>query len=526
MSTKKILIPVFILVFLIRLVILLKSSYTFYSDDAIYASIARMWIEKDFSRVFHPTWPPLFPALSALFYLVTTNFEFALRFVSLISGILLLVPAFYLMKKTLSSSHAWAFIFSLIFISPLLLMSLFPLSDSLAMLLTISGLATFFIALKESTKRIQNKFILIGSFLFALNYLTRPEGSMFFFFTMVFMFFYFLAKLEFKRILIIFPLALCIFLFTVSPYAIAIRFQIQEWSLSPKFSAQIQQGHVFTLNNRNTTWAQEVGSVKNPDYSSPYFKNGFGYVLDRFSSLKQLYAQKQKRWVEVFLKIFPVWSVVVILIGLTNIFSKKLAWPLLYLLFIMVTSVPLTIFTAAQFDIRYLAWLIPLLLYFFYLGIEKVFYIFFRIPQIFIPSIFLGFFLTFPGFSASYIYNPLRFAEDFSNTYDKNELKEVGLWIKKNTSQPNPRVMMRHEGVEFYSGGETIYLPQVTYEKLVEYAKTNKVDYIVAWDENLSYDDKLSILMDQKSAHPGLGDVYIVGDVLNPKVIVYKLLEN
>ena len=146
MSAKKLLIAAVFVIFLIRLVILLKSSYTFYSDDAIYASIARMWIKGDFSRVFHPTWPPLFPALSAFLYLITNNFEIALRLVSLIAGVLLIIPAFYLMRRTISTFHAFAFAFSLIFIYPLLLMSLLPLSDSLAVVLTISGITSFFIA--------------------------------------------------------------------------------------------------------------------------------------------------------------------------------------------------------------------------------------------------------------------------------------------------------------------------------------------------------------------------------------------
>lgn len=515
-----------VLTFIIRLVILLKSSYTFYSDDAIYASLARMWIERDFQHVFHPTWPPLFPLVSAVFYLVTSNFELALRLVSMVSGVLLLVPLYYMMKNTLSAFHAFFFILAIMLISPLLLMSFLPLSDALATLLALSGITSFFIAFKEKNKERQNKFIFLGALLFGLNYLTRPEGTMFFFLTMIFMFFYFIINSKFKKIFTIFPIAITIFFLTVSPYAIAIRLQIEEWSLSPKFSAQIQQGHAFALNKRNTTWAQEIGSVKNPNYQSPYFKNGFGYVLGRFYFLKQLYGQKQTRWLEVFLNIFPVWSVAIFLLGIAKIFSKQFFWPISYVVFIMSVSVPITIFTAAQFDVRYLAWLIPFFLFFFYLGTKRIFTISSRIPQIVVPLVFLGSVMTFPGFSANYIYNPLKFAEDFTNTYDKRELKEIGLWIKKNTSAPNPRIMMRHEGVEFYSEGETIYLPQITYRELIDYAKKNKVDFIVAWDENLAYDDKLSLLLDKKVAHPGLQEVYLVGSDSNPKAVIYRLVEN
>ena len=242
--------------------------------------------------------------------------------------------------------------------------------------------------------------------------------------------------------------------------------------------------------------------------------------------MKQLYGQKQGRWVEVFLKIFPGWSIVIILIGLSSIFSREMRCPLSYVVFIMATSVPIIIFTAAQFDVRYLAWLIPLILYFFYLGVYKVINHFSQVLNIVTPLIFLGLLIIFPGFSVNYLYNPIKFAGDFSNTYNKNELREVGLWIKNNASQSNPKIMMRHEGAEFYSEGEIIYLPQISYEKLIEYAKVNKVNYLVAWDEDLAYDDKLSGLLESKSENPGLEEVYMVGDKSNPKVVVYKLTEN
>lgn len=526
-KTTLTLIIILILLLILKVFILVNSSYTLYSDDALYGQLTRMWIEKNFQRMFHPFWPPLFPALAALVYQVIPNFETALRLVSLVSGVLLLVPLFFLMKKTLSPLHAFFYVLTVALFSQLTLMSMMPLSDSLSMLLAISGLVAVFVALIEGSR----KFIFLGSFLFGLNYLVRPEGTMFFFLTIIFLIFYFVVKYQWKNLFFVMAVSLMIFLITISLYAIAVRLQLGQWSLSPKFSAQIQQGHSFALNNRGTTWSQEVDSVKSPVYQSPYFKNGWQYVLEHFYSLKKWYQQKQARWTTVWLGIFPAWSVLIMVAGIVSYILKVKFWPFLYLLLVMMAAIPITIFVTPSFDIRYLAWSIPFFLFWFYLGVARIVsaLIVWRFPRGNLSSVLTAVIfsiaaMTFPGLSVDYIFHPVAFAQNFSNTYDKRELREIGLWIKNNSPHPNPKIMMRHEGVEFYSQGETVYLPQVSYDTLLDYARKNKANFLVAWDEDLENDDKLSLLLDDRMAHPGLQKVYLVGDN-SRKAVVYTLTD-
>lgn len=102
------------------------------------------------------------------------------------------------------------------------------------------------------------------------------------------------------------------------------------------------------------------------------------------------------------------------------------------------------------------------------------------------------------------------------------ELESAGLWIKEHTPHPIPKIMMRHEGVEFYSVGQTIYIPQISYDEVIKYAKKNDVDFIIAWDEELANDEKLKVLMDRNIKYSGLQEVYYVKK--RGQIIIYKIL--
>ena len=506
---------IFIVLFIPRLWIIFNSSYTFYSDDAIYAILAKSWTLGNWGYIFHPTWPPLYPALSAVVALGTQSFESALRATSLFFGTALIIPLFILLRHTMSQVQAISYSIALALFTPLLTMSVLPLSDSLSVFLIISGLVAVFFAFYSSSEP-KRRLLLLASCIFGLVYLTRTEGTMFFFFTLLYLLTHMMGFRTKKYILTVL-LFIAVFIITISPYVIASRVQLGEWSLSPKFSAQIQQGHSFALNSRGTTWAQEVTSPKNPDFQSPYFRNGTGYLLERLYYFMRLYPEKQVKWQGVFMSIFPAWMIVIVLAGAAGLFKSRNIKGNLYLIFILAMAIPVTIFSTPVSDVRYLVWTIPVFLYFFYLGIGLI------VKEKKLAAIFtLILVLTFPGVTTDNLVNPKKIADNFSKVYNRVELKEAGFWIKDNSLVSVPKVMMRHEGVEFYSEGETIYIPQISYEEFLSYAGKNNVDFIVAWEDELAGDQKLHTLMENRSEHPGLKEVYSVkGKSL---LIIYTLL--
>ena len=69
--------------------------------------------------------------------------------------------------------------------------------------------------------------------------------------------------------------------------------------------------------------------------------------------------------------------------------------------------------------------------------------------------------------------------------------------------------MTRYENIEFYSDGNTVYLPQeLTYVQMIEYAKRQKVDYFIAWTETLSNENNLVFLLEENADTPGLNKVF------------------
>lgn len=508
----------FVLIF--YLFIILNSTLVFYSDDAIYATIAKYWINLDWSHIFHPTWPPFYPLVSALIYFFTHNLENSSRIVSAISASLVLIPLYKLTLETTSKIVAVIFIVLVAFLTPIIDLALSPHSDMLSTFLLISAMVSFFFYLQK----LKLTYLIISGLLFALTYLTRAEGSLFFTLSFFYLSVYCLKTLiQNRKPLLNFLLPIVVFtitfFFIASPYMLAVGKQIGGWPLSAKFSAQIQQGHAFALNDFNETWAQDIDSVNNPNYQSPYYKNGVKFMLDNFDYLLKWAIQKYTGWQNLFYTVFPFWSLIFIITGFTKIVEKKYI-NLNYFLFILFTTIPITIFSTSINDIRYLLWTVPLLLYFFILGTMKFFSLFSKKASlIFIPTLLV---LLFPGSSLHSILNPEKLVVEYSAINNRPYFIEVANWIK-NQSIKNPKIMMRHESVTYYAEGEMVYLPQTSYQKMIDYAKKHDVDYLVSWHGELSTDTELSSLLDKNIKHQDLQVVYSQNNQGNT-IIVYKLI--
>lgn len=515
--------------FLFHLIILTNSSITFFSDDAIYASLAKFFSEGNFAKAFHPTWPPLFPALSALVYFFIQDWEISLRVISMMAGVLIIIPLFFFIKQNLSTHHALLFSLSITFFYPLLNFSLLPLSDSLSMLMIVWAIVVISSCFNSFKK------IFIGGVLTGFIFLTRSEGAMFFHLFLSLIAFYLIIHIFLKKKLELInlagiPIFVIAFLLIISPYAIATRNQLGYWTLSQKFSAQIKQNHAFALRD-GTAWAQEVTSIKSPNYKSEYFRNGTTYLLDRFDYFARLFNQKVASWKDIFLSFFPSWSVLLIGVGILNIFRKKLFWTIFFIIFLFIIAIPATIFTTPIADVRYLLWIFPFLIYFFYLGLITSLTILLEISKIKLTRflklaiILLPFIasLTLPSFYLEGFIHPLIYARTITKVHNRSELKDTAKWINENSQKSNPKIMMRHEMLEFYANGETIYLPQTSLEEVVSYAKKNKVDYLVAWKRELIGENDLTPLFDSNFQHPMLERVYSIQTKDGP-LIIYSLL--
>jgi hypothetical protein len=363
---------------------------------------------------------------------------------------------------------------------------------------------------------------------FGLAFLTRSEGSLFLILSVVFLsgfsFFKFIRNknlnLLFQEIKKVFILLTTFFLF-ISPYFFSNYQKTGSLTLSQKFSAQIKQGHAFEL-RKGSTWSQEVVSVKSPNYKSDYFKGGTSFVIEEYHWFWFWFKQKSMAWLHFFLTIIPLWTIPFIVLGIIYSFRKKNNFFVsLYLLFINISAIPITIFSTAMIDIRYLIWVLPFIILFIFLGIKQVL-ILLKINIKLMPVPMFLSTLLLPIFTPNYILHPQKLAESVVINYQRIETIKAAEWINLNSAHPNPKIMSRHEGLEYYTNGETIYIPQVDYPGLIKYAKDKNVDFLTAHEQELVADPNLNLLLNQEQNFPELKKVYHFPEE-NPQILIYTL---
>lgn len=526
LKTHKLLISLVAINFFYRLFIILNSKVTFYSDDAIYATLARFALEGNWSKFFHPTWPPLYPFATAIAYLIFGNWEFSARFISAIAGSIILIPVFILSKDILSKTVRILLIISVGAILPLVKLSSLPFSDVLAALLIICALTSVFTFFQQTSKL---KPLLWAGIFLGLVTLTRAEGTMFFGLTLAFLLIFWTiqtilaawkSKFSLKLFLPLFTFIL-VYLITVSPYAIAMRIKLGEWTLSQKFSNQVQQGHSFALKN-GTTWIQEVDSISSPNYKSPYFRNGLSYVLDNFDYFRWWFWQKLAIWKMVFAANFPSYVIILFALGLLKLFQKRNFWSLNYLLWVLAWAIPVTIFSTPLADIRYLLWTSIIFTFLYYLSLDQLAKFFTKnsLIKIILPCLGFALSLTWPLFSVPSTLQPLQIATSITKDYYFPEIIEASSWINQNSDKP--KIMMRHEGIEFLTRGQTIYLPQADYAQTIDYSRKHSVDYLIAWDQELGGDKYLSNLFQEDFTSSELEKVYQIRNK-RTNLVIYTL---
>ena len=500
MFKSEILTSLFIFCFslLYKIFVISNTSYIFYSDDAIYATLARWFSEGKLLQAFHPFWTPLFPFLISLVHGFISEWETSGRLVSAFAGSLIVVPLFVLVKRTVSTTSAFIFASTIPFALPIFELSLVALSDVLSTFLIISSIVVMFFWAGNRNKH-ANKLFLLAAFLTGLSYLARPEGLLFFALFLFFAFIFISAqisrkKFEAKRILII-PLFILIFLITISPYVIATKIQLGSWTLSSKGSAQFKQDHAFLLRENGETWAQEVWSVA-PNYQSYYFHGGAEYLFKKIDYFIFGFGKKFTAWRDMFSSFFPTWAAFLITIGAVSTLFSKHRLGFLLIQFILFTAITVSVFSAPFADVRYLLWTMPFFVLFFIYGMRNLLLIL-RLNKKLAGIIASLFPLALTIFDWNLVFNSSSLVNYFNNRYFNPEVINISRYI--NANKASPVIMMRHEGISWYANGKTVYLPQGNARSVVDYAKRKGVDYLIAWDSEISGEKDLnSLLSDTK----------------------------
>lgn len=474
--------------FLIRYVVLFsQSSFGLYSDDVIYMSMARSFLEGDFSKILHPWWSPFFPLVSAFFHVFIEDWGLTGRAVSVVFGSLLVVPI-YIITKTYT--NRFAAILSGIFIvlfRPLVNSSIQPLSESLLI---------FFIwmALMMSLKSLAAKNIYIAfsaGIFWGLASLTKSEGALFFisllFIIFVYLSFTFVksrirkvAKLSLVKILVFILLG---FLVVYAPYNIALQNKYNgKVTLLTKVSANANQGSPFHYNNLKTsTWAQDIFGFNTFNINSE-FNSGYLSLLKQHSEawIRDTTIRINYTINLIFINYLSKVGVVLFLFSIFWLIPRLKNMPVLTILFLaLVFSFLMTMFFAPYTDERYVYSFFPLFPIGISVGLNNMHALLISIKNFnkLKTLFFIVAFLLIFKFGSFY---SLFLLKDIKNLNIKpSVVSPYDQWLAKN--DPGKRAMMRHEANSFYSRSFVVYPPNaVTLKELLEYARLWKVDYIIA----------------------------------------------
>lgn len=525
-----------LLAFAVRL-FLLRYEYVLSPDGVYYALLGKNLVSGNFREGLSTYWPPLYPLLVGLSSLLFHDLEFSGRFVSLLTGSLLVIPVYLWSRDSYGKEVAYLSVILTILYPSLTFYSTLVATEPTYTLLLMTGILTGWSAISKGSR---GAFFLTGLIL-GLCYLTRPEaiGYAGLMVVIILSTRLFSNQLRLKKILFNILILLLGFIVLSFPYTLYLHQETGVWTISEKLNAHFSVSEIdsnsrwFGLSDDGQStladrlWAgNRIEERSHPVKAAIMSGTGKRDLLNfLFLHLKALKIEYEVMIPQIFPPIF------IILSGLGlfgTIWSKERVGREIYLLvFLISTLIGYAIMVPTE---RYLVPLLPILICWASKGFVEFENWLLKttgyknesisgrnlklLRVLFLSALLLS---LLPQ-----ITEPIR-AEKRNQSF---ELKEVAEWIKDNTNSL-PLVMSTSPLTAFYSGGRHIYLPDEEYPEVLEYARRKKVDYIVINERGVTkLTPPLKFLLDDQSQHPGLDLIYKYDKEPGYKVLVFKLEDN
>ncbi len=494
-QTMMVLGGIFLLALLFRL-LLFRYRFAIGFDEPHYLQLAMSGRLNGLREMFHPYWPPVFPAFIALFSLVGSNLALAGRLVSAVMGSALVLPIFYLTGQFFPRRVAVVSALLIAFNPLLAFMNTSIMVESTFMLLAISGIAISWQAIqRNSTWRGA-----LAAVFWSGAYLTRPDGIGF---LLVFLAFLFLRLLllrqagQWKRTVMFMVAAIACFAITAAPYVRYLHQQIGRWSLSLKWEVgRIDIDQFRTLSNDNH-WLPVDMAYHQGDFTRIYDLPEFSRQMEtnHYLALKEKAANFYQALNEAVPGLLSSFLLILLVAGLSRIeFTSERIWLTGYLLaiiaFFWFIVVPLF-----YVNDRYLIPVLPLC--FIWIGNGVV--------LLFQALTGLASRLSILAQQASWRRNALvwlvicglvvglAYLPEIGRvvTLDRHsreiwadavEHQKAGDWLRQQSSTP-PILMAQNHSIDFYAGNynirESINIPRNEWPRVLEYARYRKVQFLV-----------------------------------------------
>ncbi len=517
--------------FLIRLLVI-PDETAVTPDGVFYATLGKKIISGDLWGGISAYWSPLYPFLIGISSLFFQDLEFAGRFVSVIAGTALIFPTYFLIRNIYGISGAFLGVILVTFHPSLIQSSGWVLTESLYILIFTTGIMTGWCSLREGRKQ---KFFLTG-LLFGSAYLTKPEAigfiGLLFFLTAGTKFF--CRKLNFRFLVTRYLFLLFGFAILFLPYVIFVHQKSGHWTISQKLQNNIttiehEKGFLeLAADGQMTMIDQLMGDAyetKNQQTKNSSSTSLSSVKFNYTEFIPKTYRNLKKEVKEYIPRYLPLPFILLVAAGF---FYKP--WTRLrlaneaYLFSFLICT--LLGYAISVINFRYSLALTPILICWASNGI-----VMFsdwatkstsnlRIRFLKINSIMVQFFTSIIA-SAFFMFMLFMQTHMNNDSLPDFEQKKAGLWIKNHKNSPS-LIMARTPIAAFYAEETHIYLPNEDFLRVLEYAKRQKVTYLIEFQDKLENNRKF-IIPDEHNLPQDLKIVYENDYENDYKIIVYQL---
>jgi len=560
MNRKEILLLLclFLMAMYLRLIPVMKTESIVLFDNAFMAALGGELVHGHINDGLHGFYPPFYPLMIGIFSLVIKDVALAARLICVVFGSLIIFPIFLLAKQLYNSKTAILSCFFVAIHPFMIYMSKGMHKEIIFVFLIILFFWINFLAFKKKSIGL----FFIGGLIIGLSYLTKGEGLVYLvLFLLCNVYLIFRLSLGKKFLIKSITFILIGFLSVSFYYIWFLSKQEGKLTFSSRLTfALLHRGNymprmervAFGLIDNGHSTPQHIAQTLGRRYALPEGLISY-YKKNIVNNLKETLRNIYRVFNYILPDFLPIFLITFITIHFLNLANKEVKiereW---YLLFFVLFS--LFVYTAIAIRHRRVFSCLPILLIWSSRGIDifsmkvkrffkenrhKFLNIFGRgiIVKFVIVVILLLFFM--PNiFKALNLGKGKRFIdrESYSDKmYMKSvdsgyiQHKEVGLWLKENLPT-DARIMSYDYAFAFYQGvnpTKTHFMfPYAAYRKIIDFARYNKIDYIIISSAFSHYRPSLKFLLDEKNIPSELSLIYKYppdNKSGSKKVLVYKI---
>ncbi|MCI0516053.1 glycosyltransferase family 39 protein [candidate division KSB1 bacterium] len=515
--------------------LLLSRHFTVGFDEVNYLKLAASGKLNGLAQVLHPYWSPLYPLAVSLTSYVIPNFEFAGLFVQIASSCLIILPLFFFVRHHFTPQIAWGTALLVAFFTFAARYSVRAETEFLYSFMALAGILLGWHSLK------QLKIIpaLGTGICFGLAYLTRPEGIGFVLIfsgiSLAVMFYQWRSRPLFLARLGTLCLTLIAFLAVAFPYIYYLHEVTGVWTISIK-GAVNQQGEMYVANM--SQYHEDPFRCLTPDdkillEDEVYHTGNFMRIainrpqpvvnISPFTFIKKLAENYYDLLTRDLAQALTLVGVLLLGLGLfaTSWSRSKILLNLYLLSFI--GGFWFGLIPAFHITLRYFIPLMPLafiwmaaggvhLIRWFQTTLTELFKSWPRWLPVSWVSALLVIFFVLGGSILPELGKRLSASPNAIDVWAPAlEQKKAGLWLQAHGVK-SPIIMAYNHAVSFYAGNyqirESVEIPENKLDRILNYARYRKVNYLVLDDRYRQYYPLLEHLYTEQDIPADLKLIY------------------